>query len=303
MDGVLLSRYGDAGILQYRPHKHPPKLESKNPTQCVPDSARSSSATSSSSPSIASPLPKSAKSGSIFRFLNAPPLLVTAFPGWWRTGGMANDESRSEPAVAGMSGGGMAGAGSLWLGGCSWMMSAPVVVVRAGIPCARGEPTGVRDSMGGGVNASMSGRSGSAEAESWRMPFPFGVGSNPGLPWIGGEGSADRPRMIPSSTSRFLASMVVLRVTSSKCWDCSPASAVLFVSRSFSRPSTSARRALMLSETAPSALARDLSRELRRAACTGGVGVGVFGSVSLSYSRFAVEAAPVAATTAFETAI
>lgn len=216
---------------------------------------------------------------------------------------MANEDSRSEPAVAGMRGGEVAGAASLWLGGCSWMRSAPVVMVSMESPSARGEPTGVRVSMGGGVSASTSGRSGSAEAESWRRPFPFGVDSRPGLPWIGGDGSAERPRMIPSSTSRFLASMVVLRLTSSKCWDSSLASAVLLVWRSFSRPSTSARRALMLSETAPSALARDLSSELRRAACTGGVGVEVFGSVSLSYSRFAAEAAPVAATTALETAI
>ena len=35
-----------------------------------------------------------------------------------------------------------------------------------GSPSFRGASTGVRDSMGGGVNASMSGRSGSTEAES-----------------------------------------------------------------------------------------------------------------------------------------
>jgi hypothetical protein len=40
-------------------------------------------------------------------------------------------------------------------------------------------------------------------------------------------------------------------------------------------------RALILSATAPSALARVLRRPLRRAACTGADGVGTNGSVSL----------------------
>ena len=47
----------------------------------------------------------------------------------------------------------------------------------------------------------------------------------------------------------------------------------------------------MLSETAPSAFARDFNNALRRAAWTGGVGTWVAGSVSLSYSIFADEIA------------
>ncbi len=71
----------------------------------------------------------------------------------------------------------------------------------------------------------------------------------------------------------------------------------------FSRPSIRPRRALMLSETAPSALARLLTRALSRAACTGGVGVGLLGSVSLSYSVSADGTALVVVATALETAI
>lgn len=128
------------------------------------------------------------------------------------------------------------------------------------------------------------------------MPFVWILG-------VMGEDSADRPRMMPSSTSRFLASALALRLTSSECWDSSAPNVVRFVSRSFSSPSTSARRALILSDTAPSALARDLRRALRRAACTGGVGIVLLGSVSLSYSLFAVAARPVVEATALETAI
>lgn len=59
----------------------------------------------------------------------------------------------------------------------------------------------------------------------------------------------------------------------------------------------------MLSETALSALARFLTRALRRAAWTGGVGVGLLGSLSLSYSLSAVGTALVVVATALETAI
>ena len=59
----------------------------------------------------------------------------------------------------------------------------------------------------------------------------------------------------------------------------------------------------MLSETALSALARFLTRALRRAACTGGVGVALLGSLSFSYSVSAVGTALVVVATAFETAI
>ena len=63
------------------------------------------------------------------------------------------------------------------------------------------------------------------------------------------------------------------------------------------------RRALMLSVTAPSAFARFLTRALRRAAWTGGVGAGLLGSVSFSYSESAVGTALVVEATALETAI
>ena len=71
----------------------------------------------------------------------------------------------------------------------------------------------------------------------------------------------------------------------------------------FSRPSIRLRRALILSETALSALARLLTRALRRAACTGGVGVGLLGSLSLSYSASAVGTALVVVAAALDTAI
>ena len=107
---------------------------------------------------------------------------------------------------------------------------------------------------------------------------------------------------MPSSTSRFLASAAALRVRSSECCDSSVVRAVRFVSRIFSSPSTSARRALMLSDTAPSALARDFRSALRRAACTGGVGMVLLGSFNFSYSEFAVAARPFMDAAAFETA-
>ena len=81
------------------------------------------------------------------------------------------------------------------------------------------------------------------------------------------------------------------------------ASLVRLFSMIFSKPSMRPRRALMLSVTAPSAFARFLTSALRRAAWTGGVGAGLLGSVSLSYSESAVGTALVVDATAFETAI
>ena len=81
------------------------------------------------------------------------------------------------------------------------------------------------------------------------------------------------------------------------------ASAARLVSMIFSSPSIRLRRALMLSETALSALGRLLTRALRRAACTGGVGVGLLGSLSLSYSVSAVGTALVVVAAALDTAI
>lgn len=106
--------------------------------------------------------------------------------------------------------------------------------------------------------------------------------------------------MMPSSTSLFLASMIPFLPKNFKCWACSPASAALFVSRIFSRPSISALLALMLSKTAPSALASDFKRALRRAAWTGGVGTVLLGSVSFSYSMSAIAAAVLEDAIAFE---
>ena len=75
------------------------------------------------------------------------------------------------------------------------------------------------------------------------------------------------------------------------------------VCSSCSRPPIRVSRALILSETAPSALARDLRRALKRAAWTGGVGAGVLGSMSFSYSMLAVEPVLLTARVALETAI
>ena len=81
-------------------------------------------------------------------------------------------------------------------------------------PAVIGEPAGVRESGGGGVSSSTSGRSGSTDALSLGdMTPPFVLGSEIGLPCAttGVEG-AESPRMMPSSTSRFLASMTFFRV-------------------------------------------------------------------------------------------
>ena len=130
------------------------------------------------------------------------------------------------------------------------------------------------------------------------------MGSVVRVAWaVVGDDSAERPRIIPSSTSRFFASMIPFLLEISTCCISSPANAVLFVSSIFSNPSSSARLALILSNTAPSALARDLRSALRRAAWTGGVGTGLLGSVSLSYSMSAVAVAVLAVATAFDTDI
>lgn len=136
------------------------------------------------------------------------------------------------------------------------------------------------------------------------MELPLVLEPEMGLPCAAtGVDSAERPRMIPSSTSRFFASVDILRVVRTSFWASSVARAALLVSMIFSRPSIRLRRALMLSETALSALARLLTRALRRAACTGGVGVGLLGSLSLSYSASAVGTALVVVAAALDTAI
>ena len=168
-----------------------------------------------------------------------------------------------------------------------------------------GEPAGVRDSGGGGVSSSISGRSGSTDALSLGdMTLPFVLGSEIGLPCtaMGVEG-AESPRMMLSSTSRFLISIPFFRLAKVSFWASSLAKVARFVSIMPSNPAMRPRRALMLSETAPSALARLLSSALRRAAWTGGVGVGLLGSVSLSYSESAVGTALRVVAAALETAI
>lgn len=88
--------------------------------------------------------------------------------------------------------------------------------------------------------------------------------------------------MILSSTSLFFPSISVLRLDISAKDVSSLASNVRFVSSIFSNPSMSSFRALMLSATAPSAFASFLRRPFRRAACTGGDGAAILGSVSFS---------------------
>lgn len=165
-----------------------------------------------------------------------------------------------------------------------------------------GEPAGVRDSGGGGVSSSTSGRSRSSCGVDG-LPFVRDDEPARGLPCGAGVESAERPRMMPSSTSRFLDSMTFLRVVRVSLRVSSVVRVRRLVSMIFSKPSIRPRRALMLSDTAPSALARLLTRALRRAAWTGGVGVGLLGSVSLSYSVSADGTALVVVATALETAI
>ena len=133
--------------------------------------------------------------------------------------------------------------------------------------------------------------------------MPFVLDPGVGDPCAGGVESAERPRMIASSTSRFLVSIAFFRVDRVSFWVSSVVRAARLLSMIFSRPSIKARRALMLSETAPSAFARLLTRALRRAAWTGGVGVCLLGSVSFSYSESDVGTALVVVATALETAI
>lgn len=80
----------------------------------------------------------------------------------------------------------------------------------------------------GGVRASTAGRSGSlGTARGVVLARPFALGSESGLPWVIGEDSAERPRMIPSSTSRFLASIAFLRFERRVCCSSSLAREVL----------------------------------------------------------------------------
>ena len=106
--------------------------------------------------------------------------------------------------------------------------------------------------------------------------------------------------MMPSSTSRFLVSILALREVVSVNLDSSDTNLDLLSETSISKPSSSVRRALILSETAFSALARFFKRALKRAACTGGVGAGF--DVNFSYSMSDVDTAVAWLTSAFETA-
>lgn len=195
--------------------------------------------------------------------------------------------------------------GCSWTAACSWVLGTAVEAWSAGW----GDPTGVSDSTGGGVRSSTGGGSATGTAapldgcESL-APFMLMVGSaTSGAGLDPGGASDESPRTMPSSTSRFLASIATFRLMSSACFVSSAANVALFVSNSFSKPSISARRALMLCDTAPSALASDFRSALSRAASTGGVGVVLVGSVSLSYSTSAVEVAPLEEAIALDTAI
>ncbi len=91
-------------------------------------------------------------------------------------------------------------------GGCSVSISGAVWLMVVG------EPAGVRDSGGGGVSSSMSGRSRSSCGVDGLLPFVRDDEPASGLPCGAGVESAERPRMMPSSTSRFLDSMMFLRL-------------------------------------------------------------------------------------------
>ena len=76
-----------------------------------------------------------------------------------------------------------------------------------------GETTGVMGSGGGGVSSSTWGRSGSRVAESLgEAAPPFVLDPEMGLPCAIGVESADKPRRIRSSTSRFFDSIAFFRV-------------------------------------------------------------------------------------------
>ena len=167
-------------------------------------------------------------------------------------------------------------------------------------------------SSGGGVNSSTSGRSGSAPGlpapAAAALAAPFILGSPP-PPRIGLSGDIPappvvpsppplKPRMIPSSTSRFFCSIADFLAPNSFQLTSSFSMADLLVDSSFSSPSTSARRAFSESCTADSADARFFSKADRRAAYTGGVGTGLAGSLSLAYSVSAVGIMVVAAAVA-----
>ena len=70
-----------------------------------------------------------------------------------------------------------------------------------------------RDS-GGGVSYSMSGRCGSTDAFSLGGAASLVFDPKTGLCAVTGVDSADRPRMMPSSTSRFFDSMAFLHLVS-----------------------------------------------------------------------------------------
>lgn len=137
---------------------------------------------------------------------------------------------------------------------------------------------GAGASSGGGVNSSTSGRSGSAPgllaAAAAVAPFILGSPAPP-PPRMGLMGDIPapvpsppplRPRMIPSSTSRFFCSIADFLAPNSFQLTSSFSMADLLVESRFSRPSTRARRAFSESCTADSADARFFSRADRRAA-------------------------------------
>ena len=118
-------------------------------------------------------------------------------------------DRRSAPAVG--CGADWARRGSVEVGRGSCLMSCPVVVF---VGAAAGDLVSGRDS-GGGVSSSNSGRSGSTDADSLGDAAPpFVLDPTTGLWAVTGVDSADKPRIMPSSTSLFLASMAFLWVVS-----------------------------------------------------------------------------------------
>ena len=156
----------------------------------------------------------------------------------------------------------MAGTGSFLGAGACW-----------------GDPTGVKDSIGGGVSSSTSGRSCAAEKVAATGEV---VATGRGAVEILFCSAADKPLRMASSTARFRLSIASLRVFRSASCASSSTSFLLFVSRSCSRPVIRALRALMLSATAPSASASFLQSAASPAACMGGDGIAAFGLVSFS---------------------
>lgn len=178
---------------------------------------------------------------------------------------------------------------------CSAGAVSPTANVSASFSPASGGG-GVKDSTsgGGGVKDSGSGAIGSAPFAAFEAPFPDSYDGVAGL---------ESPRMIPSSTSLLRDSVLARRLDRSAAVSWSVAREVRLFSSSCSRPAMSSVRALMLLSTAEWALANVFINEASFAACTGGLGTGVFGSLSFPYSVLAFVTTPLALASALLKAV